>query len=337
MLNNLERKYTIIIPIYRGMPTAKQAILSVIRQKYKNFSLIIIDNGGCEKLKEFIYELGDDRINLVSYPNAVSIEENWQRLHEINITEYMTVIGHDDELEESFLSNIDTLINQYPECVLYGTLGVFVDENRNLLSTIRHFKGCFKILDYIGARFRGTIDVSGTGFVYRSEDFRSLGGFPKFPNLCFADDAFWIKLLNTGSGIISDEIGYKVMLHSKSMSFAKPSIGMNLSSALADFNQFYEREISDDIKRLWVKEKRRFMKRYLLQATILVSLDDLSRSAGSLQIREVYKRCRQVINRTDFMFYLKLSFVNCIIKIGGRLFSEKQIMSFIRYIRNAIK
>lgn len=329
--------YTIVIPVFQGMPTAEKSIKSVLRQSYKDFELVVIDNGGCTQLQNFICSLSDERVTIVTYSTAVSIEENWQRIHELNLSEYMTVIGHDDELNEGYLATIEGLISKYPNCSIYGTPGDFVDENRNFVSKVRHLSGRIDLEDYLGARFGATIDVSGTGFVYRSSDFKALGGFPKFERLFFADDVFWLKLLSTGSGIILGESSYKVMIHSKSMSFTQPSIGINLSAALVQFDNFYKREIAEDIREFWIRRKTRFMKSYLLRAGILVCLDDLSKPLESPKFNQFLAHCTEIIKREDFKFYFKLIVTTLVLKLCALFFKPNQILAVLQSAKDFIK
>ena len=90
--------FSIVIPIYKGMPVAKRAIVSALAQVDVQFNVVIIDNGGCKDLAAFVGSLNDHRLIIHTYIDPVKIEDNWARILDIELNKYVTLIGHDDFL-----------------------------------------------------------------------------------------------------------------------------------------------------------------------------------------------------------------------------------------------
>lgn len=58
------QKLTVIIPVYNGMPFLKDAIQSILNQTYKDFNLLIIDDGSTDDSPEYLKNLNDSRIEV---------------------------------------------------------------------------------------------------------------------------------------------------------------------------------------------------------------------------------------------------------------------------------
>lgn len=65
-------KYSVIMPCYNLETTVRRTIRAVLDQTYKNFELIIIDDGSTDKTKEIIkeFEHSDERIKTYSKKNG---------------------------------------------------------------------------------------------------------------------------------------------------------------------------------------------------------------------------------------------------------------------------
>ena len=62
-------KISIIIPVFNGERFIKKAIESVLNQNFKDFELIIVNDGSTDDTLNIIKEFEDDRISVVSQEN----------------------------------------------------------------------------------------------------------------------------------------------------------------------------------------------------------------------------------------------------------------------------
>lgn len=60
-------KVSVIIPTYNRAKFLKRAINSVLNQTFKDFELIIVDDGSTDDTSEVIYNFGDSRIKYIRY------------------------------------------------------------------------------------------------------------------------------------------------------------------------------------------------------------------------------------------------------------------------------
>ncbi len=100
-------KVSIVIPIYNGELTIRRCIDSVLSQEYKDFEVVIIDDGSIDKSLEICskYAEKDNRIILFSQNNkGVSAARN-EGIRKAN-GEYITFVDCDDWIEPNMLTKM---------------------------------------------------------------------------------------------------------------------------------------------------------------------------------------------------------------------------------------
>lgn len=61
----MEEKVSIIIPVYNAEKYIKETVESVLQQSYKNWELILVENGSSDRTGEILSELTDERIRVI--------------------------------------------------------------------------------------------------------------------------------------------------------------------------------------------------------------------------------------------------------------------------------
>lgn len=112
--------FSVIIPLYNKELHIKRTVQSVLQQTYKNFEIIIVNDGSTDNSLNSIAMISDPRIKIISQKNAgVSAARN------LGITsangDYIAFLDADDEWREYFLSEINSLINLFPTAGLFAT------------------------------------------------------------------------------------------------------------------------------------------------------------------------------------------------------------------------
>ena len=57
-------KITVIMPVWNGMPFLRKAISSVINQRYKNWQLIISDDGSTDGTVDYLKKIKNKKIKI---------------------------------------------------------------------------------------------------------------------------------------------------------------------------------------------------------------------------------------------------------------------------------
>lgn len=122
-------KFSIIIPYFNSEKYIEKAITSVVSQSYKNFELLLIDDGSTDTSSTIAqkYALSDKRVrplfkNNGGYPSAV----NYGLDNLAADSDYFLFLGSDDELEIDCLKKLNNAVEKkLPDVVCFGCKKVF--------------------------------------------------------------------------------------------------------------------------------------------------------------------------------------------------------------------
>lgn len=125
-------RFSVIIPVYNKGPYVSKAIQSVLVQTFRDFELIIVDDGSKDdSLAEIRRVLAGTVIpcQIITQENAgVSTARNNGVAESRG--DYLCFLDADDWWAPSFLLQMNWLIEQYPEAEIYGTNYYYVKNGR---------------------------------------------------------------------------------------------------------------------------------------------------------------------------------------------------------------
>lgn len=229
-------KFTIILPVRNGGEYLKICVNSIINQSLPDFNLIVLDNNSTDGSLQWLNSLNDPRIILHSSAKSLSIEENWGRIKDVKKNEYMTMIGHDDILNRTYLEEMDKLIRKHPAASLYQTHYVYIDKDGLVTRSCLPMDESQKAYEFLACHMNRTIDSTGTGYMMRSKDFDELGGMPlNYPNLIFSDYELWIKLSKKSYKATSQKECFQYREH---LSVSRITNGEQYEKAFGEYVKF---------------------------------------------------------------------------------------------------
>ena len=119
--------FSVIMPLYNKAPYVRKAVESVTAQTYKDWELVVVDDGSIDGGGEIIKIIKDSRIRLVRQDNAgVSAARN--RGVSETTSPYICFLDADDWWEPSFLEEMAQLMERHPNAGIYGT-GYWIVKN----------------------------------------------------------------------------------------------------------------------------------------------------------------------------------------------------------------
>ena len=118
-------KFSVIIPVYNAEKYIERAIDSIVKQDYKDYEMILINDGSTDRSLEIIQRLAErnSRIRVESIVNeGVSHARN--KGIELANGEYVLFMDADDMHEENTLQQIEDFLVKYdnPDSVSYTHL-----------------------------------------------------------------------------------------------------------------------------------------------------------------------------------------------------------------------
>ena len=123
---DMNPRFSVIMPLYNKERYVKKAIESVIAQTYRDFELIIIDDGSTDNSLEVVrgLKIEDRRLKILTQSNSgVAVARN--NGVAASKGEYLCFLDADDWWEPMFLEEMDRLITEYPDAGLYATNYVY--------------------------------------------------------------------------------------------------------------------------------------------------------------------------------------------------------------------
>lgn len=230
-------KYSIILPVRNGGEYVKECVHSILSQTLNDFNLIVLDNCSTDGTLQWIQSLHDERIIIYPSGKALTIEENWARIKDVKKNEFMTLIGHDDILKPNFLSVISSLINNYPDASLYHTHFDYIGSKGEIIKQCRPMPKKLNSGEVLKNFLETNIDMMGTGYAMRSNDYDSVGGIPAYPNLLFADFELWFRLISKSFFAVAKENCFQFRIH---QSMTTTSSDKKMLQAFYQFAEFLE-------------------------------------------------------------------------------------------------
>jgi len=300
---------SVIIPLYNKESWVERAIQSVLNQTYKNFELLIVNDGSTDGSLEKVKKFKDKRIRVFSKKNeGLSITRNFGIKYSKG--DYIAFLDADDEWAEK---ELEYLIKGFSEetvlvCSDLKEIKSEAEKNNNdrrkLPFKINNKINYHNIEDYIKTLKEGYFILSGSSVLIKKDVIVD-------NNLYFYKEAepaedvnYWIRLSRFGKFRFCDYLGafyYRVdensiMNKKEDLPKLVPPFLLNV-----DFSQFKPEEI-ENLKKFIIKEYykkayqnrgKKFCKKELNQ-DLLIKKPDLKEKVIYLMIRFI----------PDFLFNL---------------------------------
>lgn len=125
-------RFSVIIPLYNKAPYVAKAIGSVLDQTFKDYELIVLDDGSRDESAKIASQTieGHEKCRVIRQENGgVSMARN----HGVAASQgdYLCFLDADDWWDPSFLAEISKLIETFPEAGIYGTGYTIVNETKH--------------------------------------------------------------------------------------------------------------------------------------------------------------------------------------------------------------
>lgn len=171
---------SVIMPTYNRAKYIGKAIESVLSQTYKNFEIIIIDDGSTDNTKEVLKNyLLDQRIKYIYQQNQKVSKARINGISNVS-GKYIALLDSDDIwMDNNKLEKQINFLEKNPEYVLVSGGIIRVDENGNELSRIKNPEKDKELRD--GMLLSCLFAPSAT--VFTRSSYERVGGFNKDSDL----------------------------------------------------------------------------------------------------------------------------------------------------------
>lgn len=212
---------SIIMPAYNEERFIGEAIESVLGQTYKDFELLILNDGSQDRTLKIAqsYAQRDSRIRVESHPN-MGLPSTMNRGLELARNEWLAIMHGDDVMMPNRLECNLAFLGEHPECAVVGGWCKHIDSQGRTIA-----KGESPMVTHEAVRMvyeaNELITFNGCTSLFRKSAVLAVGGFR--PQFRVTEDAdLWTRVFEAGYKIlIQPEYLAKYRIHAGSVSVAR--------------------------------------------------------------------------------------------------------------------
>lgn len=248
---------SIIVPLYNKEFCIRNTIESILNQSYKNFELIIINDGSTDRSLHIVSNISDNRIRIINKTNeGVSATRN-RGIKEAK-GDYILFLDADDYLYPDGIQTLIGLKDKYPDAQIYT--GNFETQKTNSLHKMCKLEQEGYINEPFKLKWYRTWNMRLGSFIMDKKCFETV---PEFhPIITIGEDVYFTDFIFEKCKIAySPSVIMRYNRNNSSLSFKRYSIEKYLSAYLRlDMNNYYHKKINADciakdiIKKIFTKD-----------------------------------------------------------------------------------
>jgi glycosyltransferase involved in cell wall biosynthesis len=181
---------SILLPVFNGFKTLSETLDSIFDQNFKNFELLLVDDGSTDNSSEIYEKIDDNRLRLFRKKQtglASTLNYGIQRAS----YEFISRIDQDDLMENDFLTNHINAFKSNPSKICVTNWALKIDEKNKVKGEIK--PSLNPNLQRLEILFLNKYVHSAVTF--RKSEILKLGGYPTDSKIQPPEDYFlWSKL-----------------------------------------------------------------------------------------------------------------------------------------------
>lgn len=243
---------SIVIPLYNKEKFIKNTINSVLRQSYKDFELVIVDDGSTDDSVNIVKSISDSRIRIISKQNEGVSKTRNRGIIEAK-GEYIFFLDADDYLVPEALNILYDLMKCYPQKDIY--VASYIEKND---MGIIHKKNICKISGNVSNPLKSLWKreiSSRVGCSLIQKNHISINGGFRTDISLYEDFDFIVKMEEHASLACSKEVILEYRRGHEGLSFKKVPIERELvgSLILKNYKGYRKRIMADYLFRRFLK------------------------------------------------------------------------------------
>lgn len=175
MVINQKPKISILMTAFNADPYINKAVRSVLKQTFKNWELIVVDNKSTDNTLEILEKFGDFRINLIKLNKNIGRVAALRLAYDQAKGEYIAILDADDISNINRLKKQSNYLNSNPKIGLVASWVEFIDENGKKIGEFKPPTKPNEIYQCLG--FRNVTLHSSV--MYRKRLADKVGGYSK--------------------------------------------------------------------------------------------------------------------------------------------------------------
>ena len=234
----MEKKITVCIQSFNHEKYLESCIQSLLRQKYKNFNIIVFDDGSTDNSIQIInnFKKKNSKIKLIKTktpPNQTNFNEIFRYIHLYG--DYFTIFHSDDIYDVNILKEQINFLKKFSDVAAVGTSANLINTQNKLIRKItlpNEIKKLDKIdnNEFVEFLFNYGFFLMTPSFMYRTNFFKKNSITFNYKNFGWAADVYFFYEVSRKAsiGFINKQLlNYRISKDSKSEFLKKNRIKKN--------------------------------------------------------------------------------------------------------------
>ena len=181
---------SVIMSVYNGEKYIREAIESIIKQKFKDFEFIIVNDGSQDNSLEIIKSYNDKRIKIINNEKNIGLTKSLNKALKIASGKYIARQDADDISLASRFEEQVSYLDKHQKVALLGTSIYRIDNNGKMVGkNIATAKPTINDLFKINHFYHGSV-------MFKKEIVSQLGGYNE--QMRYSQDyEFWLRIANS--------------------------------------------------------------------------------------------------------------------------------------------
>ena len=247
----MARRVSVCIPTYRPTAHLVDAIESVLGQTFREFELILVDDGSQDDWSSLLALIVDPRLRIVRFPSNVGLAANWNRCLDEARGELISIFHQDDVMKTPFLEKTVAALDANPEAGFAYTNIERIDEHGERIGG--HYidqpeqDDVFSGEDLYSMIARTGNPIACPAVLARASCYEEYGRFDTRFDFA-ADQDLWMRFLRSRSAAFVSEplLAHRVHRNQQSARFA--GSGRDYLEVLAAFDRSFGADLPDSLR-----------------------------------------------------------------------------------------
>lgn len=134
-------KISVIMPVHNGLPFLKEAVESILNQRFKDFEFIIVEDASTDRSFEYLKSIRDRRVKILKNPKNMGVAKSLNRALKASRGHYIARMDADDiNLPQRLQAQLEFMTN-HPEVDICGSWVNIIDKNGQLIGNKKPVTG----------------------------------------------------------------------------------------------------------------------------------------------------------------------------------------------------
>lgn len=300
--------FTVIIPYYKKREYIERCLDSVLNQTYKNYEIILIDDGSADDIKNLISTKYKESVQFVEQTNqGVSVARN--RGIEMTKTPYVLFLDADDALHPQFFEFVHQVIQENKN---FKIIGAHYSQDKNILKKSYDKLEYREIKDYFKIAIRNSLFITSAS-VINMDFFKENSAFN--PRLKKGQDIeVWFRILESEGKAFYIENTLLYYSDEDEQQATKRTIDIN-NRFISNINSLY----FDKGKKIYSQDFYNFISKYMYSSLYIIFFQ-----------KETHQQAKELKESITEKYFFAELYYYIPYKVGSFFLNKRKIQKLAR-------